>query len=198
MCFPRFDSPSIFGRLLGAEAGYWSIRAMAATQVTRRYLDRTMALETTFRTPTGAVAITGAPGVRPAPGVWAGPSPVRCCRWWSGRVWGRRRAGPLAPVALTVEESAVSGQLRPRRGESAGFALHHAKRAETGSAKVWSQSEIGARFEDTVSAWESWSELHQGLRGSVARPGTPQRTGAPGTLLRTHRRDLRSGDHLAT
>ena len=103
-----------------------------------------------------------------------------------------------APVALTVEESAVSGQLRPRRGESAGFALHHAKRAETGSAKVWSQSEIGARFEDTVSAWESWSELHQGLRGSVARPGTPQRTGAPGTLLRTHRRDLRSGDHLAT
>jgi len=95
LCFPRFDSPSIFGRLLGDEAGHWSIRAMAATQVTRRYLDRTMALETTFRTPTGAVAITGAPGVRPAPGVWAGPSPVRCCRWWSGRVWGRRRAGPL-------------------------------------------------------------------------------------------------------
>ena len=53
LCFPRFDSPSIFARLLGDEAGHWSIRATGATQVTRRYLDRTMVLETTFRTPTG-------------------------------------------------------------------------------------------------------------------------------------------------
>ena len=36
LCFPRFDSPSIFGRLLGNEAGHWSIRATGATQVTRR------------------------------------------------------------------------------------------------------------------------------------------------------------------
>ena len=60
LCFPRFDSPSIFGRLLGDDAGYWSIRANAATQVTRRYLDRTMVLETTFRTPTGTVTLTDA------------------------------------------------------------------------------------------------------------------------------------------
>jgi alpha,alpha-trehalase len=60
LCFPRFDSPSIFGRLLGGEAGHWSIRATSATQVTRRYLDRTMVLETTFRTPTGTVTITDA------------------------------------------------------------------------------------------------------------------------------------------
>jgi GH15 family glucan-1,4-alpha-glucosidase len=60
LCFPRFDSPSIFGRLLGDEAGHWSIRATGATQVTRRYLDRTMVLETTFATPTGTVAITDA------------------------------------------------------------------------------------------------------------------------------------------
>src|SRR5580658_2230314 len=53
LCFPRFDSPSIFGRLLGDEAGHWSIRAAGATQVTRRYLDRTMVLETTYQTPTG-------------------------------------------------------------------------------------------------------------------------------------------------
>ena len=31
LCFPRFDSPSIFGRLLGDEAGHWSIRATSAT-----------------------------------------------------------------------------------------------------------------------------------------------------------------------
>ena len=62
LCFPRFDSPSIFGRLLGDEAGHWSIRATGATQVTRRYLDRTMVLETTFRTPTGTVADHRRPG----------------------------------------------------------------------------------------------------------------------------------------
>src|ERR1700732_2206369 len=60
LCFPRFDSPSVFGRLLGDEAGHWSIRATKATRVTRRYLDRTMVLETTFRTPTGTVTITDA------------------------------------------------------------------------------------------------------------------------------------------
>jgi hypothetical protein len=37
-----------------------AVLATSATQVTRRYLDRTMVSETTFRTPTGTVAITGA------------------------------------------------------------------------------------------------------------------------------------------
>ncbi len=32
LCFPRFDSPSIFGRLLGDDAGYWEIRALGATK----------------------------------------------------------------------------------------------------------------------------------------------------------------------
>ena len=72
-----------------------------------------------------------------------------------------------SPIALAVDEerSTVSGQLQLGRGESAGFALHHSKRSETETARVWSQSEIGARFEDTVSAWESWSELHQAYEG---------------------------------
>ena len=60
LCFPRFDSPSIFARLLGEGAGHWSIRATGAGQVTRRYVERTMVLETTYRTPTGAVAVVEA------------------------------------------------------------------------------------------------------------------------------------------
>ena len=60
LCFPRFDSPSTFGRLLGEKAGHWSFGAADATDVTRRYLDRTMVLETTLRTPMGAVTITDA------------------------------------------------------------------------------------------------------------------------------------------
>ena len=60
LCFPRFDGPSIFARLLGDEAGHWSIRAASITEVTRRYLDRTMVLESTVRTTTGIFAITDA------------------------------------------------------------------------------------------------------------------------------------------
>ena len=70
-----------------------------------------------------------------------------------------------SPIALSVDQSVVSGQLHLRGGESACFALHHTKRADTGTARVWSQSDIGARLDDTVAAWESWSDLHQAYVG---------------------------------
>src|ERR1700744_3301606 len=60
LCFPRFDSPSVFARLLSKDAGYWSIRAKDPVQVTRRYLDRTMVLETTCRTATGVITVVDA------------------------------------------------------------------------------------------------------------------------------------------
>ena len=60
LCFPRFDGPSIFARLLDEQAGHWSIRTVGATEVSRRYLERTMALETTFRTPTGSAVLVDA------------------------------------------------------------------------------------------------------------------------------------------
>jgi GH15 family glucan-1,4-alpha-glucosidase len=69
------------------------------------------------------------------------------------------------PLSFTVGESAASGRFRLRGGESVGFALHHCKRAERGVARVWTQSEIGERLQDTVAAWESWSELHQAYEG---------------------------------
>src|SRR5262249_53997399 len=69
------------------------------------------------------------------------------------------------PVALTVEQSSASGRLLLHQGEHAGWALHHHRRADSGTARVWSQSEIAARLDDTVRAWESWSELHQAYVG---------------------------------
>jgi GH15 family glucan-1,4-alpha-glucosidase len=58
LSFPRFDSPSVFGRLLGAEAGHWQIQPAGKWHSTRRYLDRTLVLETTFTTDTGTVVLT--------------------------------------------------------------------------------------------------------------------------------------------
>ncbi len=60
LCFPRFDGPSVFARLLDEQAGHWSIYAVGATEVSRRYLEGTMALETTFRTPTGSAVLVEA------------------------------------------------------------------------------------------------------------------------------------------
>jgi GH15 family glucan-1,4-alpha-glucosidase len=62
LCFPRFDSPSVFGRLLDDAAGHWSIRPADGTpfESTRRYLDGSMVLETTFTTEGGSVVLTDA------------------------------------------------------------------------------------------------------------------------------------------
>lgn len=60
LCLPRFDSPAIFARLLGTDAGHWRIAPVAPAAVERAYVDETMVLRTVFRTATGAVALTDA------------------------------------------------------------------------------------------------------------------------------------------
>ncbi|MBA3728530.1 MAG: glycoside hydrolase family 15 protein [Actinobacteria bacterium] len=60
LCLPRFDSPSVFGRLLDEAAGHWSITASDAIETSRRYVDRTMVLERSIRTETGLATITEA------------------------------------------------------------------------------------------------------------------------------------------
>lgn len=59
-CPPRFDSPSVFARLLDEDAGHWSIRPAGDYEVERAYLDDTMVLRTEFRTEKGRVALTDA------------------------------------------------------------------------------------------------------------------------------------------
>jgi GH15 family glucan-1,4-alpha-glucosidase len=60
LCFPRFDAPSVFARLLDADAGHFSVRPAGQARTARRYVDQTMALETTFTTATGTVVLTDA------------------------------------------------------------------------------------------------------------------------------------------
>jgi alpha,alpha-trehalase len=56
--FPRFDSPSVFGRLLDGAAGHFQIRPADRWSSTRRYVEQTLVLETTFRTDTGTAVLT--------------------------------------------------------------------------------------------------------------------------------------------
>ena len=60
LSFPRFDSPSVFGRLLGEQAGHWQVQPTGPWTSTRRYVDRTLVLETTFTGPDGTLVLTDA------------------------------------------------------------------------------------------------------------------------------------------
>jgi GH15 family glucan-1,4-alpha-glucosidase len=60
LCLPRYDSESIFARLLDADAGHWAIRPAGAYTSERRYLPGTLVLETTFTTDAGAVRLIDA------------------------------------------------------------------------------------------------------------------------------------------
>jgi GH15 family glucan-1,4-alpha-glucosidase len=60
LCLPRFDSAACFSALLGGpEHGRWLIAPRQDdVQITRRYLDSTLVLETLFKTAEGSVALT--------------------------------------------------------------------------------------------------------------------------------------------
>jgi GH15 family glucan-1,4-alpha-glucosidase len=59
LCWPRFDSPACFAALLGtSENGRWLIAPKhASPNVTRRYLDDTLILQTEFQTATGTATV---------------------------------------------------------------------------------------------------------------------------------------------
>src|SRR5207302_3447208 len=58
LCWPRFDSPSIFGALLDETAGHWKIAPARPFRSERRYVQDTNVLQTRFHTATGSVLMT--------------------------------------------------------------------------------------------------------------------------------------------
>ena len=60
LCATRFDGPSVFGRLLDPAGGHFAIRPAGEFQVSRRYVDQTLVLETTFTTARGTAVLTDA------------------------------------------------------------------------------------------------------------------------------------------
>ena len=59
LCWPRFDSPSVFGAILDSKSGgHWSIHPLHESEVSRRYIENTNVLETTFLGPSGQIVLT--------------------------------------------------------------------------------------------------------------------------------------------
>src|SRR6266508_4282480 len=57
-CFPRFDSPAVFGRLLHWDnGGYFQLAPLGVKSVSRRYLPETNILESTFETDSGTARL---------------------------------------------------------------------------------------------------------------------------------------------
>lgn len=55
--FPRFDSPSVFARILDRNGGHFSITPAGVKHIERRYLDNTLCIQTVFHTQTGTVVL---------------------------------------------------------------------------------------------------------------------------------------------
>lgn len=70
LCLPRFDSPSLFARILDLErGGFWHIQPATAFRSTHRYLPNTNILETIFTCAHGRVRLLDCMEVEPpAPG----------------------------------------------------------------------------------------------------------------------------------
>jgi GH15 family glucan-1,4-alpha-glucosidase len=59
LCWPRFDSPSVFAAILDSKrGGYWSIYPLHESEVSRRYIENTNVLETTFVGISGQIVLT--------------------------------------------------------------------------------------------------------------------------------------------
>ena len=198
LCFPRFDRASIFARLLDDDAGHFSIRPVDAAETGRRYIDRTMVLETTFRTATGTVRLVDAlvAGRNERGHELGADSPHVLARKVSGlegtteleieysprpeyglihpllsqtEAGVRARGGAdvlflSSPVTMQIDQSVAKAHLTLTQGESIAFALHHRQSWEE-PPPAWDQAEIAARLDDTIAAWQTWSDLHQAYAG---------------------------------
>ncbi|MDQ3659543.1 MAG: glycoside hydrolase family 15 protein [Actinomycetota bacterium] len=142
-CLPRFDSPSVFGRLLDwNEGGSCCISPAAEFTATRRYLDRTLVLETTFVTASGRARLLDFMSMRPGGRSKPHRQLVRVVEGLEGRV----------ELDMTISPRFDYGSIRPwiRHQGDGGFA------ALGGAAalSLWSDADL------------SLAELHD-LEGRV-------------------------------
>lgn len=193
-CVPRFDSPSVFGRLLDQDAGSWSLAPTEAHRSARSNVGDGLVIETVFHTATGSVALTdallledGARGHdlgRRSPHVLA-----RTLRGVTGEVLVRSTLTPRmeygrttphleivdggvvargGPVTLTLRTSAPVTV----EGGSATCEVLLAPGEECEFRLAYAPS-FGAEaplrtgsLEDTNVAWESWTQLHTTYEGA--------------------------------
>src|SRR4051812_7773173 len=199
LCFPRFDGPSIFGRLLDEDAGHWQVQPDGARRSSRRYAGRSLALETTFTTDDGEMVLTDALGLGPDNGghrlgrdvphvlvrriaCTAGqvdvlvdyrPRPeyglvVPLLSHLEGGVAARGGAdwlGLTLPRGAELADGRARARLHLEAGDVVHLALQRSSLGDAVPAHVWTQPDLAGLLEDSLAAWESWCDIHQGYQG---------------------------------
>jgi GH15 family glucan-1,4-alpha-glucosidase len=195
LCFPRFDSPSLFGRLLDQRAGHWYIGVPSATSIRRRYLEGSLVLETEFETAEGGLTLTDAlaVGTNERGHELGSRSPhallrrAECNRGTVeldmeyaprpeyGQVQPALRAvsgGVLATgggssllLSSAVPHPIENGSARARLTLRAGETRSFALQYQSEGEVCWTDEEIEQRLRETVESWRSWSEMHQRYDG---------------------------------
>ncbi|MBV8258836.1 MAG: glycoside hydrolase family 15 protein [Actinobacteria bacterium] len=182
LCFPRFDSGACFAALLGGpENGRWLIAPENGGTASRRYLDGTLVLETTWETDEGRARVLD---FMPPRG--RAPDVVRIVEGLRGSVemrseltirfdyghvvpWVRRVgdarvavAGPDAlcfrtPAPTRGENMRTVSLFRAHEGERTPFVLTWYPSHEDPPAHVDAEQALA----DTESFWREWSSSHE-------------------------------------
>ncbi|MDQ3991600.1 MAG: glycoside hydrolase family 15 protein [Actinomycetota bacterium] len=162
LCWPRFDSASVFGRILGRGGGHFRVAVAGATEATRRYRPATAVLETTLTAPGGqavltdCLAVDGGEDGRPRSGKALVRS-VRC-------------AGGAVTVEIDFCPRPGYGAERPRMERVPSGVV-----AESPSGKVTLSSTAELRVDGPAA--RGMVELAAGQRADlVARRDEPPRT----------------------
>ena len=192
-CVPRFDSPSVFGRLLGPGAGHWSLNPSGDFEVERDYVPDTLVLRTTFRTADGKVVVTDALALEPGArrhdiGVHSAHVLLRRVEGVAGEMEMITDCSPRMEYGLTVPSVARSRDAVVARGGPVRLTLAGDVELEPcaggmgcrftvadGDAVEFRLSYARAAdpaadhaqgdLDDTIAGWQSWAQLHDGYAG---------------------------------
>jgi GH15 family glucan-1,4-alpha-glucosidase len=161
MCWPRFDSEPVFGRLVDAErGGCFEISGRGVSRVQRRYRDRSAVLETAWESGTGRAVLVEAMAMRAD-----SPVLVRHLTCTAGSVSTRILYDPRPGLPGTSREPPIALSLRPAIGLRPGVPVEVGLRQGESVTAVLSERhrvvpaarglEILAR---TDRWWRRWSE----------------------------------------
>jgi GH15 family glucan-1,4-alpha-glucosidase len=180
LCWPHFASPACFASLLGTEEnGHWVIAPKQVTRSSRRYLDRTLVVETSFETEQGLAVLLDFMPIR-----GRNSSLVRIVRGIQGRVsismelvlrfdygrtvpWVTRLPdGTLRAIAgpdmvtlhttapLRGENLRTVSEFTISQGESVSFVMTYGPSYDQLPKPVDPERSL----RDTVRYWEKWVE----------------------------------------
>jgi len=185
-CLPRFDSPSLFGRILDARrGGHWQIHPRDERDAVQRYDDRSNILRTIFSTGTGRVQVSDFMPIDEATIVHhARPHPsariVRIVDCLTGTVTLDHHFAPRPDYGRTethvsaegrrlhldsgglhfcvVCSSEVGGSFTLHAGDAVAFSLHcqHARSGCTTRENAWTVERARRLLRATQSFWWRW------------------------------------------